>query len=109
NWRSYPAPPDLQRIGDEGARTGASAVLQVPSAVIATDSNYLLNPRHPDFRSIRTLRARAFDLDPRLSKEEGRPGSQISTAPVLLPMLSAGTSSVCSIASSRLAIGVCGL
>jgi RES domain-containing protein len=29
-----------------------SAVLQVPSAVIRTESNFILNPRHPDYPAI---------------------------------------------------------
>jgi RES domain-containing protein len=55
NWRSYPARPDLQLIGNEWAKSGTSAVLEVPSAVIETDSNYLLNPQHHDFRAIRVM------------------------------------------------------
>ena len=38
NWRSYPALPELQLIGDEWVKSGTSAVLEVPSAVIDTDS-----------------------------------------------------------------------
>ena len=68
NWRSYPAPPELQLLGDEWVRSGTSAVLQVTSAVIASDSNYLLNPRHRDFQNIRILRPQTFELDPRLFK-----------------------------------------
>ena len=66
DWRSYPAPSELQAIGDDWVRVGKSAVLEVPSAVIDLDSNYLLNPRHRDFRSIRIGDAKAFDFDPRL-------------------------------------------
>jgi RES domain-containing protein len=65
-WRSYPAPPELQLIGDEWVRSGASAVLEVPSAVIHTESNYLLNPRHRDFQAIRIAPPRPFELDLRL-------------------------------------------
>ena len=65
-WRSYPAPPALQLIGDAWVNRGASAVLEVPSAVIETNANYLLNPRHRDFRSIRVLAARPFQFDLRL-------------------------------------------
>lgn len=68
NWRSYPAPPELQLLGDEWVRSGTSAVLQVPSAVIANDANYLLNPRHPDFAAVRVLRPQPFEFDPRLLK-----------------------------------------
>ena len=66
NWRSYPAPPDLQLIGDEWAKTAAAAVLQVPSAVIETESNYLLNPHHQDFKTVRVGDPRPFDFDERL-------------------------------------------
>lgn len=68
NWRSYPALPDLQLIGDEWVKSGASAVLEVPSAVIETDSNYLLSPRHPDFRAIRAMDPQPFEFDLRLLK-----------------------------------------
>ena len=68
NWRSYPAPPELQLIGDEWVKAGASAVLEVPSAVIANDSNYLLNPRHPYFRAIHVSDPQRFEYDPRFLK-----------------------------------------
>lgn len=68
NWRSYPAPPELQLIGDEWVKTGRSAVQKVPSAAIATDANYLLNPRHPDFQAIRVSDPQPFEYDPRLLK-----------------------------------------
>lgn len=68
NWRSYPAPPELQLIGDEWVKGGTSAVLEVPSAVIETDSNYLLHPRHPDFRAIRVMEPQPFEFDLRVLK-----------------------------------------
>jgi RES domain-containing protein len=68
NWRSYPAPPELQLMGDEWVRSGGSAVLEVPSVVIDTDSNYLLNPHHSDFHSIRVMKPQPFELDLRLLK-----------------------------------------
>ncbi|HVS33807.1 MAG TPA: RES family NAD+ phosphorylase [Thermoanaerobaculia bacterium] len=66
DWRSHPAPPSLQNIGDTWAREGRSAVLQVPSAVIETESNYLLNPEHADFGKIAIADPVPFALDLRL-------------------------------------------
>jgi RES domain-containing protein len=66
NWRSYPAPPELQLLGDEWVLDGRSAVLEVPSAVIETDSNYLLNPRHRDFHRVRVMEPQPFEFDLRL-------------------------------------------
>ncbi len=68
NWRSYPAPPELQTIGDDWAKRGTSAVLRVRSAVVNKESNYLLNPEHSDFAKIRIKAAEPFALDLRLMK-----------------------------------------
>jgi RES domain-containing protein len=66
DWRSYPAPVELQRIGGEWLESKASAVLEVPSAVIEEEVNYLLNPEHEDFGSIDIGHPRSFRIDPRL-------------------------------------------
>jgi len=66
NWRSYPAPPELQSIGNEWRKNGASAVLEVPNVIIATESNYMLNPQHADFGSIRISEPQPFEFDLRL-------------------------------------------
>lgn len=68
NWRSYPAPPELQLIGDEWVKGGVSAVLEVPSAVIETDSHFLLNPHHTDFQAIRIMDPQPFAFDLRVLK-----------------------------------------
>ena len=56
----------LQLIGDEWVKSGRSAVLEVPSAVIETDSNYLLNPQHSDVQNLRVLDPQPFEFDTRL-------------------------------------------
>jgi RES domain-containing protein len=66
NWRDYPPPAALQAVGDEWVNSRASAVLKVPSAVVPFDTIYLLNPEHPDFRSIDVGEPRPFKLDFRL-------------------------------------------
>lgn len=66
NWNGYPPPAELQVIGDRWIVSQSSAVLAVPSAVVPTDVNYLLNPEHPDFRSIDIGSPRTFKLDLRL-------------------------------------------
>ena len=66
NWRSYPGPPGLQVIGDAWVKSGTSAVLEVPSAIVETDSNYLLSPHHREFRAIRVLEVQPFAGDLRL-------------------------------------------
>ncbi len=66
DWRASPGPLELQRLGDAWARDHASAVLKVPSAIIPSESNYLINPNHEDFGSIKLGDPQPYDLDPRL-------------------------------------------
>ena len=66
-WRRYPAPPALQQLGQAWLEAGKTAVLQVPSAVVPAEHNYLLNPAHADFAKLHIGRAEPFALDPRLA------------------------------------------
>lgn len=66
NWRAYPAPPELQLLGDTWATSMTSVVLEVPSVVIETESNYLINPLHPDFSTLVIDQPEPFDFDSRL-------------------------------------------
>jgi RES domain-containing protein len=52
DWRDPAAVEGPRAIGSEWAAGLASAVLAVPSAVIPSETNYLLNPRHPAFDRI---------------------------------------------------------
>ena len=42
--------------------------LEVPNAIIPSESNYLLNPMHADFRSIRIDDPKPFEFDLRLAR-----------------------------------------
>ncbi len=66
DWRSYPAPSGSREIGDAWVKGGSSAVLEVPSAVIERESNYLINPAHPDFVSVSVGEPEPFEFDSRL-------------------------------------------
>ncbi|MGZ8828811.1 MAG: RES family NAD+ phosphorylase [Thermoanaerobaculia bacterium] len=70
DWRNDPAPASLKAIGDEWARSGRTGVLRVPSAVIETEYNYLLNPEHPDFSRIQIAEPIPFSLDMRLIRRD---------------------------------------
>ena len=66
DWRDRAAREQLQAIGAEWARKRTTAVLSVPSAVIPSESNYLLDPLHPDFKRIEIGKPEAFVTDLRL-------------------------------------------
>ena len=66
DWRLDPALRSAQTIGDKWIRGGSSAVLRIPSVLIPEESNYLLNPNHPDFKPIRISAPQKYAFDPRL-------------------------------------------
>ena len=66
NWNARPPPPSTRRVGTRWLRTGRSAVMAVPSAVVPSELNYLLAREHADFARIEIGRPRPFSFDPRL-------------------------------------------
>ena len=66
NWRISPPPAETMEIGDRWTLERRSTVLALPSAISPADTNFLLNPKHPDFKRIRIHSPIDFDFDPRL-------------------------------------------
>jgi len=66
DWFDLQQYDTCQRIGGEWLRSGRSAVLKVPSAIMPNEWNYLLNPGHPDFRLITLRYTEPFLFDPRI-------------------------------------------
>lgn len=52
-------------LGDAWYQDAVSAILQVPSAAVTGEYNYLLNPNHRDFSRIK-YKTEVFPFDPRL-------------------------------------------
>ena len=67
SWWVYPALPANARLGGRWIESGASPVLRVPSAAVRAEWNYLLNPAHPAFGSLRIGKAERFAFDSRLA------------------------------------------
>jgi RES domain-containing protein len=66
DWADYPAPAELQAIGNAWVEASESLLLKVPSTIIPFEHILLLNPDHPDRRSISVAEPIPFRLDPRL-------------------------------------------
>jgi RES domain-containing protein len=66
--RKQPALADLnaEQLGDWWLDSRMSAVLQVPSFVIAGEHNFLLNQAHPEFARIQVEPPAIFHFDERL-------------------------------------------
>ncbi|MFT5720546.1 MAG: RES domain-containing protein [Motiliproteus sp.] len=67
NWRDIdPVPSETQRYGSHWCKEGTSLILVVPSVLIPSENNYLINPAHPDFSLLEDFRVEPFRIDPRL-------------------------------------------
>jgi RES domain-containing protein len=65
DWRQLPAPPSLAAIGDAFVGERKSAILRVPSVLAPAESNWLINPRHPESMGIRVRPPEPFHYDAR--------------------------------------------
>jgi RES domain-containing protein len=67
-WDADPAGRASIRFGTEWLRTAKSALLRIPSVIVPDERNVLINPLHPDSKTIRAEKIRKFLYDPRLTK-----------------------------------------
>lgn len=68
NWTGAPPIEATMTLGTNWLAEARSAILRVPSVVIAGEFNYLLNPRHEDFKDISVTEPVPFSFDARLVK-----------------------------------------
>lgn len=66
DWNALPESNSTREIGTKWATKKRSAVLAVPSAVVPSELNFLLNPEHPDFSKIEIENPKPVGWDPRL-------------------------------------------
>lgn len=67
NWRRFEAYNKLQKIGSNWYNSKETLLLKVPSAVIPAEYNYLINTKHPDFKSeVKLIRHESYFWDTRL-------------------------------------------
>lgn len=55
-----------QGIGEDFLSENQSLCLQVPSAIVPQEHNFLLNPLHPDFKKVKIVGSELLELDKRL-------------------------------------------
>ena len=68
NWKESPAPAEAATIGDAWVASGRSVALALPSAIVDTELNYLLNPAHRDFSRVTLGIPRKYPFDARLRR-----------------------------------------
>jgi len=67
-WTDYVNMPQTQAIGGSWSQKNVSLILEVPSAIVPNESNFLINPAHPHFNQIQTISTSDFIFDNRLKK-----------------------------------------
>lgn len=67
DWRTSPPGPATMQLGDQWVREARSVILALPSAMLPSERNFLLNPAHPDFGKLRRHKAVVFEFDNRLA------------------------------------------
>lgn len=67
-WDSLPDSGLAREVGLKWLASSDSLLLQVPSAIIQDEYNYLINPLHSDFSRIKIVDKRAYYYDPRLQR-----------------------------------------
>lgn len=72
NWRETPAPPELAQIGDVFVKSAEKCLLLVPSALAVNETNWLINPGHPEFKHIEVNPPEPLQYDPRMFRRGQR-------------------------------------
>ena len=65
DWASNPISNSTREIGTAWFNSGESAVLTVPSVIVPIETNYLINPLHPDFEKLQIGGSEEFQYDSR--------------------------------------------
>lgn len=67
-WDAEPASRASIGLGTGWLRSGSSAVLVIPSAIVPEECCVLVNPAHADSASISAVKSRRWLYDPRLTR-----------------------------------------
>jgi len=66
NWKEVEQKNYTQKIGDEWFARQETLLLQVPSAIISREVNYIINTKHPDFSKVFISEIDSFMFDKRI-------------------------------------------
>ena len=66
NWNDISPPAVLKEIGNQFIKEGKYLMMKVPSSVVYEESNYLINPMHPDIKKVSIVNTNPFNFDRRL-------------------------------------------
>jgi RES domain-containing protein len=70
DWKQVPIPDSTRDRGRVWLNSGQSAILRIPSVIVPSEDNYVLNPAHPDFPKIKIGKSKKLEWDTRLGMVE---------------------------------------
>ena len=66
NWRNIdPVPSSLITIGKNWIEKGEFLLMSIPSVIIPSERNFIVNPEHTEFSKLSDLKVQPFEIDPR--------------------------------------------
>lgn len=68
NWHQFPAPTILSEIGQQWVNESKTIALKIPSSIIHSANNILLNCQHKDYHRVKIMSQEKFHFDSRLRK-----------------------------------------
>lgn len=66
DWKEFHQMPVTQAIGEKWISENKTAIIEIPSSIIEEEVNYLINPKHPDFKFIKLIKTDPFIFDQRI-------------------------------------------
>lgn len=67
-WDTYPVPISVTRMGDRWLTAGKTLLLKVPSVIVPSECNVIINPIHPDFSKIKIKATEKLVIDKRIEE-----------------------------------------
>ena len=71
-WNSFPIGPESIAVGKKWLDEKKFPILEVPSTIVPVESNFVLNPSHPDFSRIEIGEPQTIHFDPRIANLLGK-------------------------------------
>ena len=66
NWNDVSPPVEIKKIGDDFLLRKKRLMLKLPSAIVQSEFNFLVNPLHQDMQKVKVIKQEPFSFDERL-------------------------------------------
>lgn len=67
-WATLPTSASAQSFGGAWLRRSDTLAMKIPSVIVPEESNFVINPLHPDYAQVQLTALRPFSFDRRLVK-----------------------------------------